>query len=90
MRWAGHVTHMRKSSYRVFWGEKNWRKQTTRKKYSTWEDNIKLDISEIERKVVDWLHPARLLYHDNVLFLIVVPCILVTSKFFSPTNAPFY
>ena len=23
-------------------------------------------------------------------FFIVVPCILITSRFFSPTNAPFY
>jgi len=51
-----------------FWGEKNWRKQTTRKKYrSTWEDNIKPDIKEMERKVVDLIHPDRLLLHDNVI-----------------------
>jgi hypothetical protein len=25
-----------------------------------------------------------------IFFFIVVPCILITSKFFSPTNAPFY
>jgi hypothetical protein len=31
------------------------------KKYSTWQDNIKLDMKEIERKVVDWIHPAGLL-----------------------------
>ena len=44
------------------WGEKNWRKQTTRKKCrGTWENNIKLDIKEIESKVVDWIRPARLL-----------------------------
>jgi hypothetical protein len=25
------------------------------------EDNIKLDIKEIEMKIVDWIHPARLM-----------------------------
>ena len=27
---------------------------------------------------------------DRFFFFIVVPCILIASKFFSPTNAPFY
>jgi len=26
----------------------------------------------------------------SYLIFIVLPCILITSKFFSPTNAPFY
>ena len=39
---------------------KNWRKQTTRKTYTRrWEDNIKPDIKDIERKVADWIHPAH-------------------------------
>jgi hypothetical protein len=45
------------------WGEKKTGgKRPLGKKYrSTWEDNIKLDIKEIERKDVDWIRPAPLL-----------------------------
>jgi hypothetical protein len=31
-----------------------------------------------------------LFFFNFFKFFVVVPCILITSKFFSPTNAPFY
>jgi hypothetical protein len=45
-----------------FCGEKWTETGQYKKKYSnTRENNIKLDIKDIEMKVVDWIHPARLL-----------------------------
>jgi hypothetical protein len=53
---------MGKSTYRVFVARKKMEETDHEEKYrGTWEDNIKLDIKEIEMKVLDWIHPARLL-----------------------------
>jgi hypothetical protein len=57
IRWVGHVARMLDMRCIQFLGWKTWRVETTRKIYAyRWEDNIRLDLKEIGREDVDWIH----------------------------------
>ena len=60
MRWAGHVTRMgeRRGVYRVLVGkpEGKWPLGRPRRR---WEDNIKMDLQEVGRGVMDWRELAQ-------------------------------
>jgi hypothetical protein len=58
MRWAGHVARMRaKSAYRIL-VEKPERKRPLGKPRLRWEDNIKMDLTEIGWGGMDWIDLA--------------------------------
>jgi len=60
MRWAGHVARMRdrRGVYRVWVGKSERKRQigTPRRRL---EDNIKMDLQEVIRGVMDWLDLAQ-------------------------------
>ena len=61
-----------------------------------WEVSIKLDLKEngltgVPQDRDRWQCLVNVLMNFFLLLIIIiVPCILITSRFFSPTNAPFY
>jgi hypothetical protein len=60
MRWAGHVARMgeRRYKYKILF-EKHESKRPLGRSRHSWEDNIKMDLSEIVCENVDWLHMAK-------------------------------
>jgi hypothetical protein len=60
MRWAGHVAFMGeiRNAYKIL-GEKSERNRPLGRTRCRWEDNIKVDITEIGYGVVDWIHMAQ-------------------------------
>jgi len=60
MRWVGHVTRMR--DLRYVYGilvSKLERKRPLGRHRRRWEDGIRMDVSEIRCKVMDWMHLAQ-------------------------------
>jgi len=60
MRWVGHVARMgeRRGVYRVLVGKPEGKRplgSPTRR----WEDNIKMDLREVGRGVMEWIELAR-------------------------------
>jgi hypothetical protein len=55
-RWARHVTHMgeKRNAYRILVGKPEGRRPLGRPR-CRWEDNIKMDLREIGRGVMDWM-----------------------------------
>jgi hypothetical protein len=60
MRWAGHVARMRevRGAYNILVGRPGERRPLGRSR-RRWEDNIKMDLSEIGFGDVDWIHWAQ-------------------------------
>jgi hypothetical protein len=60
MRWVGHVARMIhvRNAYIIFVGKLEERRQLGRPRRG-WEDNITMDIREIRREGVDWMHLAQ-------------------------------
>jgi hypothetical protein len=57
MRWAWHVTHMRRDKkYIQNFGLKTWRERPLGRHRYRWEDNIRMDLREIGWEVMDWMH----------------------------------
>jgi hypothetical protein len=63
MRWAGHVAHIgeERKVYYVLVGKLGGEKPLGRLRHA-WEDGIKMDLTEIGWKVVEFIHPAQ--YRD--------------------------
>jgi hypothetical protein len=40
-------------------GRKTWRKESLGRPKRRWKDNIRVDIREIGREVVEWMHVAQ-------------------------------
>jgi hypothetical protein len=59
MRWAGHVTRMgeKRNMYRLLVGKPEGKRPRRR-----WIDNIKMDLLEIELRVVGWIGLAQVRY----------------------------
>jgi len=57
MGWAGHVSCMREmgNAYSILVGKSEGNKPLGRSRHR-WEDNIRMDLSDIEWEVVDWIH----------------------------------
>jgi hypothetical protein len=60
MRWAGHVARMGevRGAYNIFFGRPEGRRPLGRLR-RRWEDNIKMDLSEIGFGDVNWIHLAQ-------------------------------
>jgi hypothetical protein len=60
MRWAGHVAHMREERgvYRVLAGRPEGKRPLGRPK-RRWEDNIKMDLTEIGIDGANWIQLAQ-------------------------------
>jgi hypothetical protein len=59
MRWAGHVTRVRKiNAYNILFGNPE-RKRLLGIPRCGWEDNIRMVLREIGWKVVDWMQLAQ-------------------------------
>jgi hypothetical protein len=60
IRWAGNVACMRdmRKVYETLVGKPE-RKRPLRRPRRKWEDNIRMDLREIVREVVDWIHLAQ-------------------------------
>jgi hypothetical protein len=60
MRWAGHVALMgaKANAYRVLVGKPEGRRPLGRPR-RRWVDNIKMDLREIGRGVMNWIDLAR-------------------------------
>jgi hypothetical protein len=56
MRWAGHVPH--RSAYNIFVGKYEGERPLRRPKHR-WEDDIKMDLTEIGLDGVDSIHLAQ-------------------------------
>jgi hypothetical protein len=73
MRWAGHVARMREKSNvcRLLVGKTEGKRPLGRPRLR-WIDNIKMDLSEIELSVVDWIGLAQDRYRWKALVNSVV------------------
>ena len=60
MRWAGHVARIGegRSVYRVLVGKLEGKRLLGRPR-RRWEDNIKMDLQEVGRGVMDWIELAQ-------------------------------
>jgi len=60
MRWAGHVARMgeRRGVYRVLVGKPGGKRPLGRPR-RRWENNIKMDLREVGRGVMDWIELAQ-------------------------------
>jgi hypothetical protein len=60
MRWAGYVARMgeKRNAYRILVGSPEGRRQLGRPR-RRWVDNIKMDLREIGRDVMDWIDLAQ-------------------------------
>jgi hypothetical protein len=60
MRWAGHVARMRdrRGVFRVLVGKPEGKRPLGRPR-NRWEDNIKMDLQEVGRGVMDWIELAQ-------------------------------
>jgi hypothetical protein len=60
MRWAGHVAHMGEmgNAYKILIGKPEGKRPLGRRRLR-WEDSIRIDLKEIGRKIVDWMHLAQ-------------------------------
>jgi hypothetical protein len=59
MRWAGHVARMgEKNTYRILVGNPEGKRPLGRSR-RTWEDNIKLDLTEIGWDGMAWIDLAQ-------------------------------
>jgi hypothetical protein len=60
MRWAGHVARVGEvmGAYNILVGRPEGRRPLGRPR-RRWEDNIKMDLTEIGFGVVDWIHLAQ-------------------------------
>jgi hypothetical protein len=58
MIWTGHVARTGEiSAYKVLVGKPEGIRQLGRRRHR-WEDDIRLDLTDIGWKVVDWMHLA--------------------------------
>jgi hypothetical protein len=57
MRWARHVTRMgeKRNEYRILVGKPEEKRPLGRPRCTTWVDNIKMDLREIEWDGKDWI-----------------------------------
>jgi hypothetical protein len=64
MIWAGHLARIgdKRKVCRIFVGNPEGKRQLGRPR-RRWVDNIKLDLREIERDGMDWIHLAQV--RDN-------------------------
>jgi hypothetical protein len=60
MRWTGDVACVgeMRNAYTIFVREPEGKKPLRRPR-SRWEDNLRMDLREIWRKGVDWMHVAQ-------------------------------
>ena len=60
MRWAGHVAYTgeRRGVYRVLVG-KSERKRPLGRPRRRWVDNIKMDLQEVGKGVIGWIHLSQ-------------------------------
>jgi hypothetical protein len=60
MRWAGHVACMggRRGAYRVLVRSPEGRSPLGRPR-RRWEDNIKMDLQDVERRGIEWIALAE-------------------------------
>jgi len=60
MRWAGHVARMGEmgSAYSILVGKPEGKKLLRRTTHR-WEDSIRIDLREMRREIVDWIHLAQ-------------------------------
>jgi hypothetical protein len=60
MRWVGHVTRMgeKRNAYRILVGKPEG-KSPLRRPRRKWEDNVKMNLREIGRGVMDWIDLAQ-------------------------------
>jgi hypothetical protein len=56
MRWAGHVAHMGESEIHKNFSRKAEGKRPLERSRRRWENNIKMDVTEIGSEIVDWMH----------------------------------
>ena len=68
MRWAGHVAYTgeRRGVYRVLVG-KSERKRPLGRPRRRWVDNIKMDLQEVGKGVIGWIHLSQDLDRWRVL-----------------------
>jgi hypothetical protein len=73
MRWAEHVARMgeKRNVYRLLVGKPEGKRPLGRPR-CTWIDNIKMDLSEIELSVVDWICLAQDRYRWRGLVIAVM------------------
>ena len=60
LRWTGHVARMKqsKNAYGILVGNPEGKRFLGRPRHR-WEDNIKMDLSEMDDDPGDWLHLAK-------------------------------
>ena len=60
MKWAGHVARIcdRRGVYRALMGETGGKRQVGRPR-RRWKGNIKMDLQEMECRVMDWIELAQ-------------------------------
>jgi len=66
MRWVGHVARVRDRYVQGFRGETLKAKRSHGTPRHRWEDNIKVNATEICREGVDWIDLARIRWWDVV------------------------
>jgi hypothetical protein len=61
MRWVGHVARVgeRKGVFRVLVGKGRGKRPLGRDRHR-WEDNIKMNLQEVECRVIDWIELAEI------------------------------
>jgi len=59
MRWVGHIARMweRRGVYRGLVGKTEGKRPFGRPR-RRWEDNIKMDLQEVGRRIMDWIEVA--------------------------------
>jgi hypothetical protein len=83
MRWAGHVERMGEGRgvYRVLVGRPEGKRPLGRR-WRRWEDNIKMDVSEIEIDGSNWIWLAQ----DRVRLRAFVMAVMDLQENFSPNT----
>jgi hypothetical protein len=60
MRWAGHVARMveTRNGHNILVGKREGKRPLGRPR-CRWEDNIRMDLTEMRAEVVEWIHLAQ-------------------------------